>query len=102
MNSWVIRQHFQMDSDIFTDEKCFDDIVDFKYCTDFGGKYILTATRIDEYTKETYAVSFTIGQFDNDCIYYNGSKFYTEDFPMLVKMIYNRNIKRELEVLECQ
>lgn len=100
MNNWSIRQHFQIGSDTYTDEKSFDDIIDFKYCTDFGGNYILTVTRIDEYTNEVYPASFTIGEFDNDYIYYNGSTFYTEHFPILVKMIHNRNIKRELEVLE--
>lgn len=100
MNSWLICQHFQIGSDVYTDEKCFDDIIDFKYCTDFGGNYMLTASKIDEYTNKAYPASFTIGRFDNDYIYFNGSTFYTEQFPMLVKMIHNRNINRDLEVLE--
>lgn len=100
MNCWLIRWHYEIGSTVYNNEKCFDDIIDFKYCTDFGGNYTLTASSIDEYTNEVYPVSFTIGCFDNDCIYYNGNTFYTKDFPMLVKMIHNRNINRELEVLE--
>jgi hypothetical protein len=100
MNSWVILQHFKIGSDVFTEERCFDEIVDFTYCTDFGGGYLLKAIRKDEYTEEEIPVSYTIGRFERDYIYYNGNKFYTEDFPMLVKMIHNRNIKRDLEVLE--
>ena len=100
MNNWIICQHFQNGSQIYTDEKSFDDIVDFKYSTDFGGNYILSVIRIDEYLKEAYPASFMIGQFDNDYIYYNGNTFYTKHFPMLVKMIHNRNINRELEALE--
>ena len=100
MNSWLIRWHYEIGSNVFNKEKSFDDIIDFKYCTDFGGNYILTASSIDEYTNEVYPVSFPIGRFDTDYIYYNGNTFYTKDFPMLVKMVYNRNIKHELEVLE--
>lgn len=100
MNNWVILQHFKIGSDVFTEERCFHDIIEFDYCTDFGGSYMLKAFRLDEYTKEEIPVSYTIGRFENDYIYYNGSKFYTEDFPMLVKMIHNRNIERSLEVLK--
>lgn len=100
MNCWLIRWHYEIGSDIYTNEKCFDDIIDFKYCTDFDGHYMLTASSIDEYTNKAYPVLFNIGRFDNDYIYYNGSTFYTKDFPMLVKMIYNRNIKEMLKVLK--
>jgi len=100
MNCWLIRWHYEIGSDVYTNEKCFDDIIDFKYCTDFGGPYMLTVSSIDEYTNKAYPVSFTVGRFDNDYIYYNGSKFYSKDFPTLATIIHDRNIKRELEVLK--
>ena len=100
MNSWLIRWYYKIGSDIYTEVKCFDDIIDFKYCTDFDGHYMLTASSINEYTNKAYPVSFPIGHFDNDYIYYNGDTFYTKDFPKLATLIYNRNIKHELEVLE--
>lgn len=101
MNNCIIVKHFKTDSGIFTEERCFHDIIDFNYSvTDFDGNYILNGFRLDEYTKEEIPVSYIIGFYENDYIYYNGRKFYSKDFPTLATIIHNRNIKRELEVLE--
>ena len=50
--------------------------------------------------KKKIPVSYIIGFYENDYIYYKGHKFYTKDFPSLATIIHNRNINRELEVLE--
>ena len=101
MNDCIILKHFKTGSGTFTEERCFHDIIDFSYCvTDFDGNYILDGFRLDEYTKEEIPVSYIIGFYENDYIYYNGRKFYSKDFPTLATIIHNRNINRELEVLE--
>lgn len=101
MNDCIILKHFKTGSGTFTEERCFHDIIDFSYSTtDFDGDYILNGFRLDEYTKEEIPVSYIIGFYENDYIYYNGRKFYSKDFPTLATIIHNRNINRELEVLE--
>ena len=102
MNNWVILKHFKTDSGNFTEERGFHDITDFHYrISDFGNPcYVLDGIRLDEYTKEEIPVHYIIGLYENDYIYYNGYRFYTEDFPILVKMIHNRNIEHDLEALE--
>lgn len=101
MNDCIILKHFKTGSGTFTEERCFHDIIDFSYSvTGFDGNYILDGFRLDEYTKEEIPVSYIIGFYENDYIYYNGRKFYSKDFPTLATIIHNRNINRELEVLE--
>lgn len=95
----VILWHYKISSEVYIGERYFNDIIDFNYCTDFDC-YKLTVFNLDESDEKAIPVSFPIGRFDNDYIYYNGIKFFTEDFPALVKMIYNRNIKETLKVLK--
>ena len=99
MNNCIILKHFKIGSEVFTEERCFHDIIDFNYCTDFGGGYMLKAFKLDKYDKKVIPVSYTVGSFENDYIYYHDRKFYTKDFPMLVKKIHNQNLNHILSVL---
>lgn len=102
MNNCIILKHFKTGSGVFTEERCFQDIIDFNYWITKSSNscYVLNGFRLDEYTKGEIPVSYIIGFYENDYIYYNGRKFYSKDFPTLAMIIHNRNIKRELEVLE--
>lgn len=102
MNNCIILKHFKTGSGVFTEERCFQDIIDFNYwITKFSNScYRLDGFRLDEYTKGEIPVSYIVWFYENDYIYYNGSKFYSKDFPTLATIIHDRNIKRELEVLE--
>ena len=44
--------------------------------------------------------TFLIGAHKDDYIYYNYEKYELKDFPKLAQEIYDRNIKRSLEVLD--
>lgn len=44
--------------------------------------------------------TFLIGAHKDDYIYYNYTKYELKDFPKLAQEIYDRNIKRSLEVLD--
>lgn len=102
MNNYIILKHYKTGSGVFNEERCFHDIIDFTYWTsNFSNScYVLKGFRLDEYTEEKIPVSYIIGFYENDYIYYNDRKFYAKDFPILATIIHNRNINRELEVLE--
>ena len=103
MNNCIILKHYKTSgSGVFIEKQCFHDIIDFKYWITKSSTscYVLDGFRLDEYTKGEIPVSYIIGFYENDYIYYNGRKFYIKDFPALATIIHNRNINRELEVLE--
>lgn len=51
-------------------------------------------------TMEEETRTYLIGDHKDDYIYYNYKKYELKDFPKLVQEIYDRNIKRSLEVLD--
>lgn len=101
MNNCIILKHFNPSFGDFIERTGFHDIIDFNYRDDeFGGGYVLNGFRLDEYTSEEIPISYIIGFYENDFVYYKGRTFYTRDFPALVTIIHNRNVGRDLEVLE--
>ena len=102
MNNCIILKHFKISTGTFTQEQCFHDIIDFNYwiTKSSTSSYVLNGFRLDEYTEEKIPVSYIIGFYENDYIYYNDRKFYTKDFPKLAQEIYDRNIERSLKVLD--
>jgi len=102
MNNCIILKHFKTGSGNVTEERHIHDIIDFDYWVteSINGCYILNGFKIDKYTKGKIPISYIVGFYENDFVYYNGRKFYTRDFPALATIIHNRNVKRDLEVLE--
>ena len=102
MNNCTILKHFKTGSGNVAEERRFHDIYDFDYWVTESSNscYVLNGFEIDEYTERKIPVSYIVGFYENDYVYYNGRKFYTKDFPALVTIIHNRNVRRDLEVLE--
>ena len=102
MNNCIILKHFKTSSGVFTEERCFQDIIDFNYWITKSSTscYVLNGFRLDEYTKGVIPVSYIIGFYENDYIYYNYKKYELKDFPKLAQEIYDRNIERSLKVLD--
>lgn len=100
-NNCIMLKHFKTDTADFMERRCFHDIVNFYYHNDeFADCYILEVVRLDEYTKAETQASYIVGAIESDYIYYGGHKFYAKDFPTLATIIHNRNIERDLGVLE--
>lgn len=101
MNNCIILKHFKTGSGNVTEERYIHDIVDFGYWVteSINGCYVLNGFKMDKYTERKIPVSYIVGFYENDYVYYNGRKFYTRDFPALATIIHNRNIGRDLEVL---
>lgn len=102
MNNCTILKHFKTGSGNVAEERRFHDIYDFDYWVTESSNscYVLNGFEIDEYTERKIPVSYIVGFYENDYVYYDGRKFYTKDFPALVTIIHNRNVRRDLEVLE--
>lgn len=105
MNNCTILKHFKTGSqlqELVTERRCFHDIVDFNYWVTRSGNscYVLNGFKRDECTKRKIPVSYIVGLYENDYIYYGGRRFYAKDFPALATIIHNRNIECDLEVLE--
>lgn len=84
----------------------FDRLDDFIFTqTGLGVRYLVKTSgkRYENgaiITMKEETRSFLIGGHKDDYIYYNYEKYELKDFPKLAKEIYNRNIKRSLEVLD--
>lgn len=84
----------------------FDRLDDFIFTqTELGVRYLVKTSgkRYENgaiITMKEESRIFLIGAHKDDHIYYNYQKYELKDFPKLVQEIYDRNIKRTLEVLD--
>ena len=84
----------------------FDHLDDFVFTeTAFGARYLIKTSgkqyengAIVKMNEETR--TFLVGAHKDDYIYYNYKKYELKDFPKLAREIYDRNIKKSLEVLD--